>query len=341
MIAKSLCEHCGVNIEFATEEFLSGSSVNCPTCGKETTLNVSPQAKPAPKVESANESQPPPTLLTPDSNSSKNLRVCKDCGKTIGVHAESCPHCGATYKKKHGVFFYVFWGVVSLIATVVILCVAALFLLGIGLPAFVQGYQKARATASQRNYATVVSNATAVPLQSVDSESPFSPLSESERTTAKQLLASFDTSQDKVEGITWFQPKPTSENPLANRLYLYIGTRPNKAPLLRLALQSRGNRWIFAKGLTFRIDDQIERIELEYNQVKREHIDDAYFEFIDIPAKEHLEIIRRVIDSKETVLRIVGSEGQRDGNVRVGGKQKLNEALLVYRYLLEQVNATN
>ena len=40
MIAKCPCEHCGVNIEFSTEEFLSGSSVPCPTCGKETTLSV-------------------------------------------------------------------------------------------------------------------------------------------------------------------------------------------------------------------------------------------------------------------------------------------------------------
>jgi hypothetical protein len=49
MIAKCPCEHCGVNIEFATEEFLSGSSVTCPKCGQETPLSVSHQAKPAPK----------------------------------------------------------------------------------------------------------------------------------------------------------------------------------------------------------------------------------------------------------------------------------------------------
>jgi len=140
MIAKCPCEHCGVNIEFATEEFLSGNSVKCPECGKETTLYVSPQAKPAPKVESANEPQLPPPLPAPDSNSSKNLRVCKDCGKTISVHAEFCPHCGATYKRKHGVFFYVFWGVVSLFITFFILWILLVVFFGIGffaVPAFV------------------------------------------------------------------------------------------------------------------------------------------------------------------------------------------------------------
>jgi DNA-directed RNA polymerase subunit RPC12/RpoP len=49
MIAKCPCEHCEVNIEFATEEFLSGSTITCPHCGKETHLFVSPQAKPVPK----------------------------------------------------------------------------------------------------------------------------------------------------------------------------------------------------------------------------------------------------------------------------------------------------
>lgn len=47
MIAKCACDHCGKNIEFATEEFLSGSSIACPHCGKETFLSVSSKSKPA------------------------------------------------------------------------------------------------------------------------------------------------------------------------------------------------------------------------------------------------------------------------------------------------------
>lgn len=47
MIAKCPCEHCGENIEFATEEFLSGSRIACPNCGKETLLSVSPKPKPS------------------------------------------------------------------------------------------------------------------------------------------------------------------------------------------------------------------------------------------------------------------------------------------------------
>jgi predicted nucleic acid-binding Zn-ribbon protein len=62
MIAKCPCDNCGENIEFATEEFLSGSSIACPHCGKETFLSVSPNIKPAasslPKLSSSKPIEP-------------------------------------------------------------------------------------------------------------------------------------------------------------------------------------------------------------------------------------------------------------------------------------------
>lgn len=59
--------------------------------------------------------------------------MCADCGKEVSIHAESCPHCGAAFvkRKHHGVFFYVFCGTLSLIATGLILCFGLAFLTGI------------------------------------------------------------------------------------------------------------------------------------------------------------------------------------------------------------------
>jgi predicted nucleic acid-binding Zn-ribbon protein len=66
MIAKCPCDHCGENIEFATQEFLSGSSIACPHCGKETFLSVSSKPKsPAglpPKLPPPKVNIPPPPI---------------------------------------------------------------------------------------------------------------------------------------------------------------------------------------------------------------------------------------------------------------------------------------
>jgi len=236
MIAKCQCEHCGVNIEFATEEFLSGSSVKCPECGKETTLYVSPQTKPEPKVESANESQPSPTSPAPDANSSKNLRVCKDCGKAISVHAEFCPHCGATYKRKHGVFFYVFWGVVSLIATVIILTLVLIFL-GVGIPAFFgakQAFVNARDAAENERQAS----AEGKPLPAPNQNTERNPQETAQiKAEADALLASgrFLCVTDEIDERVSIGAKPTLKNGIGRTgLMLLIGIPKQGKPILLL-----------------------------------------------------------------------------------------------------------
>jgi hypothetical protein len=47
MIAKCSCQFCGINIEFDTQEYLAGSTIVCPTCGRETALSVSKEGAPA------------------------------------------------------------------------------------------------------------------------------------------------------------------------------------------------------------------------------------------------------------------------------------------------------
>lgn len=88
MTAKCPCEHCGVNIEFSTEEFQSGSTVACPTCGKDTSLYISPQAKP-----------PQPLAAVRPLNDEARCN-CQRCGKSLAFPPHmvgqdvTCPHCG-------------------------------------------------------------------------------------------------------------------------------------------------------------------------------------------------------------------------------------------------------
>lgn len=86
MVAKTSCLHCGNGIEFDPAQLGSEKFlvVNCPHCGKETVLTLQ-KAEPPRAIYT----QPPPQ----------------------------------SQKKRHGVFYYVFWGTVSLIVTVFILAV--------------------------------------------------------------------------------------------------------------------------------------------------------------------------------------------------------------------------
>jgi predicted RNA-binding Zn-ribbon protein involved in translation (DUF1610 family) len=108
--AKCHCHHCSGGIEFPAES--ANQWIPCPHCGKETVLIISPGVL---------------------AKQGSNLRTCKDCGHQVSIHADTCPYCGAAFMRRsqHGVFYYVFWGVVSLGITA--------FILGVCLPALIVG----------------------------------------------------------------------------------------------------------------------------------------------------------------------------------------------------------
>lgn len=126
MFSKCSCNTCSGHIEF--DAAYAGQTVTCPHCGLETTLLLpavpfdSPTVPPHLPQEQV--SPPMKTSVIPAIN--RNLRLCADCGKEVSIHADSCPHCGARFRKKRGIFFYVFWGVMSLFGT------ALIVLFGIG-----------------------------------------------------------------------------------------------------------------------------------------------------------------------------------------------------------------
>ena len=60
-----------------------------------------------------------------------NLRKCPDCAHDVSSSAADCPHCGRPLRAKWNIFHYVFFGVLSLIATVIILNV--IFFVGIAI----------------------------------------------------------------------------------------------------------------------------------------------------------------------------------------------------------------
>ena len=80
------CLYCHHAIEFDPAE--SGSTTECPHCGKETDLYI-PGPAPA-----------PPPRPTPDAPRStlharpSRLRPCPDCARPLSPTARACPGCG-------------------------------------------------------------------------------------------------------------------------------------------------------------------------------------------------------------------------------------------------------
>ena len=122
------------------------------------------------------------------------------------------PNSATQTPRRHGIFYYVFFGTISLLFTLAILFVGFLFLTGAG-AAFLVGLS--------RHPATTTTAAT----QNLPA------LTEAETEQARSLLAGLNSRTDDIEGTTWYSPDPANNYKTA--VYLYIGQKQTGQPWLR------------------------------------------------------------------------------------------------------------
>lgn len=312
MLVKCLCNHCSAYLEFESSE--AGKRVDCPHCGMETLLYV-PQASP-PQPPQATPSLPTPIPKpSPVQAENLSLRRCADCGKEVSVHAELCPHCGAPFvqRRRRGVFFFVFWGVISLMATVVILALGFAVLGG-----FLSGVGQA-----------VKPERTATPVTA----KPVA-LTPQEKENAQAILRTLRRTMDKVTGTAWLEPEWAADN-YRNQMYLYIGVPEEGDPLLRLKIEYEGAETLLIRMYVFRIDDQVETIRPS-KMLKTDYVAEKYWEWFDELAERHLLVIKMIAGGNRVLMRYEGSQSQHDRTVSESEKQSLDKMLLVYRFLKEQ-----
>jgi hypothetical protein len=244
-----------------------------------------------------------------------NLVICADCGKEISIHAESCPHCGAMLvkKKHHGVFFYVFWSVLSLIGTVMILFVGSLFLSGV-FSGVRQAVRESKATAP-----------TPTPRQP--------PLTAAQMDNARAILGKLDLSKDEVRGTTWLRPSWAAEG-YENDLYLYIGIDEAKEAWLRLKIRHKGTSMLNIREFVFRIDDAVKTIEPE-GPLKTDYVVENFWEWLDEPAERHMDLLEKMAKAHKVLYRCQGRQDYDDRTLTDLEMAGLQDMLLVYRYLKE------
>jgi DNA-directed RNA polymerase subunit RPC12/RpoP len=284
----------------------------CANCQKEVTVEEKRHSAPV---------QAPAALPPVVPGVAPNLRRGTDCGKDVSTHAESCPYCGATIaknNKKHAVLFYVAWGVVSLIATGLILIVGMALHSGL-LEKFHRGVKSARLSANPGAGETTL-------------------LTGEEKAGAHGILATLLQTKDQVTGTTFL--KPHWADTYDNQIYLYIGISEAKATVLRLKIEYEGKDILGTKKLIFRIDDTVEEIEAE-KLVKKDYVAGNHREWFDELAEPYLGVLLKIARGNKVLMQYQGRNDSYDRTLTDAEKADLGQMLLVYRYLKEQDGTTS
>jgi hypothetical protein len=285
------CPHCNQSI--GAPEVLAGELVDCPTC-KET-IEVPLLARPA-DVELSASPQPP--RVSPASGSTPPQPI-----------------------RRHSVFYYVFWGTVSLFGTLAILLVGIFFLSAFGAGFF---------TASRGHTASTA--------ETIPAARKLPALTESEAQEAQKLIGDLVTKRDEIEGITWY--KPLAADGYKTAVYLYIGKKGTGEPWLRWGIRYYGDNWLFIHSYRIKIDEAEAATLLPTEEIKRDNSGESLWEIFDEPACTHAHLLNQILASRTTRLRMEETRGVKDitlessdlGLMRSDLAQ-MRDVLLVYRYL--------
>ena len=281
---KTACERCSGHIEYPSQ--LAGQSIECPHCHQMITLPPPPPPIPPQRTPS-----PPPPLVPSSVRSSPAAR-------------------------RHGIFYYVFWGTISLFATLAILFVGFLFLTGAG-AAFLIGLSHRPVTVENRTTTAATQN--------------LPGLSETEIEQARSLVTGLNSRTDAIEGTTWYSPDPAHNYQTA--VYLYIGQNQTERPWLRWRIRYHGEDWLFIQRYRVKIDDAEAVTVLPTSEIKRENRGGEVWETFDEQAEEHAHVLNQMLAGNTTHLRMEGRERYKDIELGPEQLQRMRDVLLVFRYL--------
>jgi hypothetical protein len=283
------CPRCGQHL--CVEEKGAGMRVDCPTCKGQ--------------------------IEVPRSTASEGSKV--SVPTTL-----SRPPALPRIPRQHGIFYYVFWGTVSLFGTLAILFFGFIFITGAG----------AAFLAALSHHPPSVRNATttaATPNLRLLTETNLPPLTATEMEQARRLITGLNSRTDEIEGITWYSPDPAHNYHSA--VYLYIGRKATGQPWLRWKIRYYGDDWLFIRRYRIKIDDAEAVTVMPSKEIKRENSDGSVWETFDESADDHADILNQILAGNTTHLRLEGSEGYKDIQLGPEQLQRMRDVLLVFRSL--------
>lgn len=157
-----------------------------------------------------------------------NLTRCPVCAREVSIHAESCPGCGqpfrsvppreiSTYersRKQHGIFYYAFFGTISVMLTIFILgFIGCLGPLAIG--SFMAAKQKAERQQVEQKQAAEVADRQAAVSAAAQKQIEEDQRIEAQRKAAEELAKSKHDQETKSATIKFLSDQAILGRPMA------------------------------------------------------------------------------------------------------------------------------
>ncbi len=154
---------------------------------------------------------------------------------------------------------------------------------------------------------------------------------EEQQRALQQALASLKTQRDRVEGVTWYKPS-TYPYYADSRSYVlpYIGTTGSNT-WLRLDFHYTGNDWLFFNKIIISVDGRTYTKTYGHFDVERDNSGGKVWEWVDIsPSNSDIEMLKKIVDSKETTVRFKGDNYHYDFTIGRADKTAINQVLIAY-----------
>lgn len=148
-----------------------------------------------------------------------------------------------------------------------------------------------------------------------------------------EYISKFNVREDNVEGITWYTHNDTPYY-INERSYInpYIGDRGTFSYLC-IRYNYTGSSWIFWDNLKIVVDGETYTIPCNYFDVVRENNGGSVWEYYDdIPdnEKDAINMLKKIAESSETIIRFQGGDHIYDLVVSDTDKAIIKDVLTLY-----------
>jgi hypothetical protein len=140
------------------------------------------------------------------------------------------------------------------------------------------------------------------------SSAPSDP--EQELRTLRQPFGLLIEKRDEVEGYSTFRHPSSPEYVNMEGVFPYIYWKTGQSPVVGLRFQYFGNDWIFFDEIILSIDGETTTLNPSHFDVNRNNNSENVWEWY-TETLYSTDLIDRVADSKETIVRLKGDDGKK------------------------------